>query len=529
MKRFVGWWDWKAARKTVLSGLLFVLSFPRFEYDFLAWIAFIPLLFAIQNKASSRRFLWGWITGVVYFTGTLSWVTISMHHYGSLPWSVSYLLMLLLVAYLACYVGLFALGCGCYSGSALILWAPVLWTALEYARGHLLSGFPWVSLGYSQYRRLALIQIADFASVYGVGFMIVLVNVALFRLLRAWRSITAWKECAAVLLIVALAWAYGVGRLSQPAATPHTLSVAVVQGNIAQDQKWSQDFRNATIETYKRLSLHVVREARPDLIVWPESAIPFFFESDPQAQSDLLNLARAGASHLLFGSPAFERTIPDTAQGTTPSAGLPDSGEQVHLFNSAYLLSPRGHITRYDKIHLVPFGEYVPFASLLFFVDKMVEGIGDFRPGREAVVADVQGETVGTAICFEVIFPELVRRFVAGGATLMTTITNDAWFGDSAAPDQHFSMVIFRAIENRVPFARAANTGISGFIDAEGRILSRTALFTEATQVASLYPGRRKTFYTTYGDLFAIVCVTIAAAGAIYGRAQKMKGPLHVI
>lgn len=483
-----------------LSGGLLVLGFPRFEYDLLAWIALIPLLLAVQEHPPSRRFLLGWVTGLVYFAGTLSWVTISMHDYGKLPWSVSYLLMLLLVAYLACYVGLFAVGCTLEKSWLMVLWAPVLWVALEYIRGHLLSGFPWSALGYSQYRRLTVIQIADFSSVYGVGFLVVLVNVALFRIFqvwqRGWKGTVVWEGVIAGFLML-LTLAYGTRRLNEPVDAERAIATAVVQGNIGQEHKWDDAFRNQTMETYRRLSQSLLTGAvRPTLIVWPESAVPFFFQTERRDQMALRRFSRQAGVYLLFGSPAFERIFRD----------------QVRLLNSAYLLSPRGAVTRYDKIHLVPFGEYVPMASLLFFVDKMVEGVGDFRPGREAVVMGIAGEKVGTVICFEAIFPELVRQFVDRGATLMTTITNDAWFGDSAAPDQHFSMVIFRAIENRVPFARAANTGISGFIDARGQILSRTDLFVEAAQVAQLHPGRRRTFYTTHGDVFAVACVIIALA-----------------
>jgi apolipoprotein N-acyltransferase len=499
---------------SALSGGLLALSFPRFEYDLLAWIALVPLLFAVQNAPPSRRFLLGWLTGLVYFAGTLSWVTISMHDYGKLPWSVSYLLMLLLVAYLACYVGLFAIGCTFEKSWLRVLWAPVLWVALEYARGHLLSGFPWAALGYSQYRRLTVIQIADFSSVYGVGFLIVLVNIALFRVFQiwqqGWKGPILWEGWIAGLLLL-LTLAYGTRRLNEPVDAEHAIATAVVQGNISQAYKWDEAFRNQTMETYKRLSQSLLTgEAggiRPTLIVWPESATPFFFQTERRDQMALRRFSKQEGVHLLFGSPTFERLF----------------REQVRLLNSAYLLSPRGAITRYDKMHLVPFGEYVPMASLLFFVDKMVEGVGDFRPGREAVVMEMAGEKIGTVICFEAIFPELVRQFADRGATLMTTITNDAWFGDSAAPDQHFSMVIFRAIENRVPFARAANTGISGFIDARGHILSRTNIFVEATHVAQLHPGRRRTFYTTHGDVFAIACAIIALT--VFGKSANKRRP----
>ncbi len=475
-------------------------SFPPWndilpDNHLLAWIAFIPLFFATENLPPRQRFLLGWLTGLVYFSGTIWWVTISMRQYGGLPVVLAFLLMLLLVAYLACYVGGFALCVGSdflYRPAGFLLPA-LFWTTFEYLRAHLLTGFPWSALGYSQYRFLPAIQIADFSSVYGVGFVIVLFNTALARLIKTAVS-TRRPDPAAIrvaLVTVALTFGYGQFRLQQPMGGASPLKVGVVQGNIAQDRKWDDDFKDETLDIYKRLS-QSTRPASPQLLVWPESATPLFFQVDPHYQAELLDLTQEGQFDLLFGSPAF------------------DPVDSSRLYNSAYFLSPTaGILARYDKMHLVPFGEYVPLSSLLFFVDKITMGIGDFAPGDSPSVVEVAGEKIGTAICFEVIFPELVRKAVDQGATIMTTITNDAWFGDSPAASQHFSMVVFRAVENRVPFARAANTGISGFIDAHGRILEQTPLFVEAAITRTLSPGIRKSFYTTYGDLFPIACLVI--------------------
>ncbi|WDT71215.1 MAG: apolipoprotein N-acyltransferase [Candidatus Manganitrophus sp.] len=498
-----------------LSGLFLALSFPRWELFPLAWVAFIPLFFAVRNVSAARSFLIGWTAGLVYFSGTLSWVTISMTRYGKIPQPISYLLMLLLVAYCAVYVGLFAAASRSLvekkRGWALLL-IPVLWVALEYARGQLLSGFPWAALAYSQYRFLPLIQIADLASIYGVGFLIVLVNVGLFEAIReGWLAHRmAWRELILAGGLFLLSLGYGLYRLDQPMGEERSVTVAVVQGNIEQDQKWDARLRDETVQKYKRLSLDSVEKGNtpPELIVWPESAAPFFFQTETALRNELLDFAQEGKFYLLFGSPAF----------------TPASSGQMALLNSAYLLSPAAEVVgRYDKIHLVPFGEYVPLSSILFFVNKLVEGIGEFIPGRDATVMEVVGTRVGTVICFEVIFPEVVRRFAQNGATVMTTITNDAWFGDSAAPYQHFSMVVFRSIENRVPFARAANTGISGFIDAHGRIIKQSPLFTEAALTQSLHPGIRRTLYTVYGDVFAIGCVIIALGFVLFVYREKRR------
>ena len=254
--------------------------------------------------------------------------------------------------------------------------------------------------------------------------------------------------------------------------------------------------------------------------------MPFFFEEDEAFRQQVVATVRGDRVPLLFGSPAVT-TI----------------GNQLRLFNSAYFLSADGRVLgRYDKMHLVPFGEYVPLESLLFFVNKMAEGIGDFLPGADYTVMTLPSRDepqrrpqehpppkIATVICFEVIFPDLVRRFVKQGAQLMTTITNDAWFGDSSAPFQHFSMVVFRAVENRVPFARAANTGVSGFIDRTGRIQKTSPIFVEAAEADTLRLRTQTTFYTRHGDIFAYVCVIMALFTVILGAVGLISGMIPAL
>ena len=263
------------------------------------------------------------------------------------------------------------------------------------------------------------------------------------------------------------------------------MKVSVIQGNIDQDKKWDEQYRDETLSLYEKLT-RKASESRPDLIVWPETAVPFLFEREIRYQERLKEFVSAIHIPLLFGSPALDRA----------------AGEN-EWYNSAYLLDSDGRlVNRYDKINLVPFGEYIPFHSLLFFVNKITEGIGDFKPGKRTTVFEIPGHPVGTLICFEVIFPELFRKFVDRGAVLMTTMTNDAWFGATSAPYQHFSMVVFRALENRTPVARAANTGISGFIDSRGHILATSPLFVSAEMTQDLPFFEERSFYTRYGDLF---------------------------
>jgi apolipoprotein N-acyltransferase len=287
--------------------------------------------------------------------------------------------------------------------------------------------------------------------------------------------------------------------------------VGVVQGNINQAIKWTSAARERSVRQHEQLSLAFPE--RPDLIAWPETAVTGYFQSEPILQKKIVDLVRRSGFHLLFGGMAF--AVEKTGTASPRRAGSLDS---------AYFLSPSLAATavigsdpfgppigiRHDKTRLVPFGEYVPLSSVLFFINKLVEGgVGDYIAGKEATIMEMETARIAAIICYEAVFPETVRRFANRGANLMVTLTNDAWFGQSAGPYQNFSMVIFRAIENRVPFARAANTGFSGFIDAHGRVLQRGDLFKEEIRSERLRPGMRKTLYTQYGDFFAMGCVIL--------------------
>lgn len=501
-----------------LTGLLLPLCFPDFNLGWLAWIALVPLHLALDGPFGTmtpRRALWlGWLAGSLAFIGIMSWVVTAMHQYGKMPLVASYPVMWLLAAYLGLYVGLYAAGFA-WLARRMPAWVtmgtPCLWVTLELIRAHFLSGFPWMLLGYSQYQWLPIIQIADITSAYGVSFVIVLVNAALADLLLwAWRRFHLlppqrfpWRVPAAAVIVFMVSLAYGQAALTH-APSPDTvpsLTVGLIQPNIDQAHKWDPAYRRDTLDRYSALTAQAAKGA--DLIIWPEAATPFFFEEEPLYRVEVAVLAHRHGVPLLFGSPALRR-YPN---------GRP------YLLNSAYLLAPDGKIVgRYDKRHLVPFGEYIPLhSSVLFFLDKLVEGIGDFEAGTTSTVfapavrPGVPQAKISVVICYEVIFPELVREFVAQGATVMATITNDAWFGDSSAPHQHFAMVVFRAVENRIAFARSANTGISGLIDPSGRIVLATPIFTEQAVSGRLPLRQTQTFYTRYGDVFAYACAIITA------------------
>jgi apolipoprotein N-acyltransferase len=438
--------------------------------------------------------------GLFYFAGTVHWVTNSVHFYGNIPLVPASLITLLLCAYLALYPATFGAAAVHLSRNHpnfFFVTAPALWTALELARTYVFSGFPWSLLGYSQYQMLPVIQVADITGVYGVSFLIVLVNTAVSEYLMNRKR---YFGIVVTLVAMVLTLGYGFIKLRTPEGDSR-ITVSVVQGNIEQDKKWDSAYQAQTREVYQKLTREALKEG-PDVVIWPETATPFYFGAikglDADLTADLRDFVRSTNTPLLTGSPSYEQR----------------SDHSYILRNSAYLLDHTGATAAtYHKIHLVPFGEYVPLKRVLFFVDKMVQAIGDFQSGDEYTVMTVptpHGATkLGTVICYEIIFPDLVRRFVDRGVAVMTTVTNDAWFGRTAAPYQHFSMAAFRAVENRVPVARAANTGVSGFIDSKGNILAASDIFKEAHLTRRIVPGNVKTFYTKRGDVFSYACVII--------------------
>ncbi|MGK2907084.1 MAG: apolipoprotein N-acyltransferase [Desulfuromonadales bacterium] len=473
---------------SALSGLLLACAFPLPDYTALAWFGLIPLVLVMQH----RPFKSGFVAGLVFFAVTLYWLNIVMTTYGHLPLAISFLLYLLLAGYLALFWGT-ATWAACrlkeFRNYPCALTLPVLWVALEFLRGFLLTGFPWSTLGYSQQAWLTMIQSADLFGVYGLSYLLILCNAVLAESVlalkhREWQAFPVKASAAAAFLLL-LNYAYGHWSLQQSLdARPETLKAAVVQGNIPQEAKWRPDNQVNTVKTYRDLSLRAERAGANELIIWPEAAMPFYFQDGGPLVSAVAELPLQTQASLLFGSLAYLR----------------DPGGMRYL-NSAFLLSPSAQLLgRSDKIHLVPFGEYVPLGEYLPFVNKLVAGIGDFTPGQINPLP-LQGQHVGVLVCYEVIFPELAREYVRKGSGLLVNITNDAWFGKSSAPWQHLAMARFRAIENRVWLARAANTGISAFIAPSGRIMQQTGLFEAAFLAEEVGWGAQPGLYSHMGDL----------------------------
>ncbi len=489
------------------SGLMLTAAFPGPGLSWLAWLALVPLLFSLRDLSPRDSFAAGFVTGWTNYLTLGYWLIPTIMVYGGVPLAPALSFYVGLGACLAVYTGLFALFISWFRGKPLtcLLAAPVIWVGLEYLRTHLFTGLPWELLGYSQYQHLYLIQMADIAGVYGLSFIIVLVNAAVTALLllllkRPWRGTPVGTRAVAlmmagVVVLMGLVWEYGRQRVKTIDAAltgAPRRTIAVIQGNIDQAQKWDAAFQLATVKKHLGLALGIL-EHDPDLIVMPETALPFYFFYE-EALTDLVcRVVRQTGTFFLAGAPAFQRV----------------SGE-IRYFNSAFLLTPDGEVGgRYDKTHLVPFGEYVPFGRWLPFIDKLVAGVGDFSPGAAGQVISMDGCGLGVQICYEIIFPGICRRMVKNGADLIVNITNDAWYGRTAAPYQHFSMTVLRAVENRRSLVRAANTGISGFIDPAGRILGSTGLFVDDAPVYQVPIIKGQTVYHHLGDLFAKCCVIL--------------------
>jgi len=496
---------------SLLSGILLILSFPNFDLEFLAWFALVPLLYSIEGKGAYRSFKLGCLTGIASFLGILYWIVVAVHTYGNIPLIPSVLILLLLVAYLSLFIGAFTFLTRLIqmrSGVQTFLFTPFLWVALEYLRSLLLTGFPWANLGYSQYLNLPFIQMADVTGAYGLSFVILFVNATFFWILRQWpKRVFPLKEVTVTVILVLGFVIYGytkMGIVDRQMIQNPPLKIGLVQGDIDQSIKWDKAFQLETLEIYEKLSLRVA-EDKPDLIIWPETATPFFFQDAKEYQPLVLDIPKKTNAFLLFGSPSYKI----------------DKGKVKH-YNSAYLVSPSGEpVGKYDKIHLVPFGEYVPMQDLLFFIGSLGEGIGDFKSGKEIYNFSLPQGKFGVLICFEIIFPDLCRKFVKEGANFLVTITNDAWFGRTSAPYQHFSMAAFRAVENRVFVARAANTGITGIIDPTGKILKEGGIFKREAMNGMIRLSNRKTFYTLHGDVFAWACSAFSILLLAYALTRK--------
>lgn len=448
----------------------------------------------------------------MYFVGTIYWTGTVVRTFGGLATPVALLATLLLALYLALYPAMTALIVGRLvnrSDRHALLLSPAVWVATEFARGFLFGGFPWVPLGNSQVTVLPVAQIASVCGVYGVSALVAFVNASIaYALVTRGRERSVAVGAAVVVLVGVSGW--GTWRIAEGSLTREgtPIRVGLVQGNIAQEDKWNPREARRIFTTHIAMTRDAVRRGA-ELVVWPESSTPFMFEEDDAGETGVRDLARDVRVPILFGSDQVDR-----------------SGRPVRLYNAAFLVSPRGDTAAvYRKIHLVPFGEYIPFKELLYFVSPLVERFTDFSAGESTVMLPVGSHRMSTAICYEVVYPSLMRQAVVGGSELLTTITNDAWYGRSSAPYQHFALASMRAIEQGRYLVRAANTGISGVVDPYGRIVRESAIFEQVGLVEEARFLTGRTIYSVIGDVVAYVAIGLTAV-ALIGASGLSRKPL---
>ena len=472
---------------SALSGVLVVLSLPKPDFYYLGWIALAPMFLMLSVERSKlRTFAVGYVAGLTYFAGTFYWIAQTMSTYGGLSFAASFAVFSLFVVVFAGHVGLFALllrkVIGRFGPAGIWLAAPI-WVGIELLQAYLIfGGFPWMLVGYALVPYEGLLQIVTWTGIYGLSFVLVTVNAAFVFGLRSAR----WRYVGATGLLVAAVSVAPAPLAEQP---DDTLAVRLVQTNIDLDQSWREPDEAQLLD-----ELHVLStsgELQPDLIVWPETPAPFFLEQDPEIGKRMRAIAAESDSHLLLG---YIGRI------------------EAAVTNSAGLLSPSGEqVSRYDKIHLVPFGEYVPLKDLLFFAESLVRNVGDFTPGSEFTISTIDGHRISTTICYEDVFPSLMRQFALRGAELIVNITNDGWFGTTSAPYQHLRMARVRAVENRRSIVKVANTGITAIIDPYGRIVARTELGERTTLEGRVGYRSDLTPYVRFGDIFAYFVTLVAA------------------
>ena len=504
------------------SGVLQVVTFPDASLYVLSWVAVAPLIYAILQcreqdalltvvedgkwfapATAWQGFLLGYLSGVVWYLGSCYWVFNVMHEHGNLGVATSVILLLLFALYLGLYHGLFGLLVALiarrrngYSLRALVF-APFAWVAVELARAYI-TGFPWNLLGYAQIDNVPLTRIASVTGVYGLSFEIALVNTtvaAAFLVPRARRNVMLGASLGAALILHA-------GKFVRPPAATGDRGVTLVQSNIPiLNDPWTLEYLQQTLAELRELSVRPAQASpgSPGLIIWPESPSPFF-ETDLHLRSTLAGIARSTDSYIIASTMGIEH------------AG--DPNRPPDIYNSASLIAPNGAwLQRYDKIHLVPFGEYIPFEKALFFAKTLTREVSPFARGGQRKPLDLGGYKVGVIICYESVFPNEVRHFALNGAQVFVNVSNDGWYGDTSAPRQHLNMARMRTIENNRWLLLDTNNGITAIIDPYGRIVAEAPRNqrTSLQGAYSLIDGT--TFYTQHGDWFAFACAIITIVG----------------
>lgn len=498
VRKMIGRWGW------LLTPVLAWLALPgRFSWWPLLLVCLVPLLACLADgRLPLRRVFWfGLLTGLLFHLLQIYWIVPVLMTYGGLPWFLAVPALLLLAAYLAVYLALFALGfsllvsrggplTGIFGGAAL-------WVGLDWVRSWLFSGFPWMDIGYGVWHLPFLLQAADLFGHAGYTFLVVAINALGYMLVfRQFPGRQTAYAAAAVAAVVLVLGGYSVNRwhhYRQVVAAAEAPVIGLVQGNVEQGRKWSPTEREKTVRNYLALSGGLVDSHRPELIVWPETALPFYPHAS-ELMGPVLGFVGSSRQPLLTGAPWYE-------------VREADGNRLVFYYNGALLLNEHGYEQGlYFKSHLVPFGEYVPLQRLFPFLAPLVEAAGNFTPGSIERPLTTGRIEAGVLICFESIFGALGRDWVNRGANLLVNVTNDAWYGRSSAPHQSWAMSVFRAVETRRSLVRAANTGISGIVDPLGRVVLQSDVFVPFAAAAPVHLLDQVTFFVRAGFLFAPLC-----------------------
>ncbi len=496
---------------SVLSGILLILIFPEFNLEFVAWIALIPLFISInKSKSFKESFFYGFISGVIFYAGILYWIVYTVHVFGNLPYYISFFTLLLLSSYLALYIGFFAgfvkilinpaiknIRINKYFITLSFILVPSCWIFFEYLKSILLTGFPWENLGFSQYLNIPFIQISNIVGTFGLSFIIVLINFVIFHFVF-YKNIS--KKQAAVeflftLSVVLLVIVYGyfnIYSIKKSLSDKKSYRVAVIQGNIGMFQKWKIT-KKRTTHIYLSLTKKAMHY-KPYIVLWPETSLPYIISAYPEYWKKVMNFAKANKIYLIFGA-----------------IGVRFYNYKEHYYNRDYMFTKSGKYSYYDKHHLVPFGEYIPLRHQLPFLAHILKGagIGNFTPGKKFRILNGGKIKAGSMICYEAYFDSLVRHFSKDGANLYISITDDAWYGKTAAPYQDMSMTVFSAVENDRYVARAGNSGISGIISPAGSIMAETGIFKRTFMIGNIKLINHKTFFALYGNIFVHIIIYI--------------------
>lgn len=485
-----------------------VFSFSRFRPCI--WFAFIPLCWSVRAQPPGRAFIQGIIAGFAFYYLNLFWITNSIRNFSALPIPIALIIMALLAIYLSLYFGFFSflLANNPPASWFSILFLASCWTLLEWLRGTLFVGFPWHNLGTALSPGSPFTFFLSYGGVYSLSFVIIYTNLALYSLIfNQDNNPFMGRRIATLLAVPALYFLLLAGSHPGIASLDKSLpiKVSIIQPNIPQEEKWNPAYRQRNFTILEQMSRETAATSTsemPHLVIWPEASLPDFFQDAPLFRDRISALTRQGNFYLLAGSPQYD----------TNRAG------KHHYFNSALLFSPGGKlIASYDKIKLVPFGEFTPLAEYFPFLGKMVPG-ADFTAGHRQKPMNLGNISLLPSICFEGIFPEFIASGMANKAGFLVNITNDAWFGISSGPRQHLLNVRTRAMENQCYLLRCANTGISAIIKPDGRIIKQLPLGKRGELEAIIYPSISPTWYARHPYLLILLLTVMAAGIKIFGR-----------